>query len=500
MSELIRSVVIVGGGSAAWIAAAGLARAFRARPLDVRVVEAATTGSTSVGWWTLPSQRGIHGLLGISEPHFLQRTGATFRLGTEHHGWQGDGSAFLHAHGDIGIDLDGTPFYKYLIREARAGRAANPHAFSLAGSAARLGRFARPMGSDLTASFTYGFHVAELRYANYLRDHAQRVGVQVAAAPLADVTLTGDGRIESLHLADGSRETADLFIDCTGSEAKLISRVSADGREDWSAWLPCDRMIMAASAASESVAPVTRTQAAKAGWLWQAPLSGSVMAGHVYSGAFLDDSAARAALEQFQPGLSGEPVISRLRAGRRRHSWVGNCVALGSAAMELEPLAGAELHFAQLGLATLVELFPLRRTSTIEAREFNRLIAEHADALRDFTLAHYRAGAARPGEFWTAVRSVAAPATLADRLDLFAASGRLVMRDHETFEETDWAWLLIGSGCIPASLEIQVRDRLDRVPPGDIEAIRTRVQQLAGSMPTHDEFLRHQVASAARAG
>jgi tryptophan halogenase len=498
MSEPVRNVLVVGGGSTAWITAAGLARAFRARPLEVRIVEA-DAGTTPVGWWTLPSQRGIHGLLGISEANFLQHTGATFRLGTDHRDWQGDGSAFLHVHGDIGVDLDGTPFYKYLTREALSGRPAHPAAFSVAAMAAGLGKFARPMGSDLTASFTYGFHVEESRYARYLREHAQRLGVRLASAPLAEVVPAGDGSIESLRLTDGTRETADLFIDCTGSEARLISKVAASGRDDWSAWLPCDRMISAVATGASSPIPVTRTQAGQAGWLWKAPLSTSVMAGHVYSSAHQDDGAARAALEQFQPGL-GDLAITPLKAGRRRESWVRNCIALGSAAMELEPLAGAQLHFAQLGLAILVELFPLRRSSTAEAREFNRLVAEHADALRDFTLAHYRAGAARPGEFWTAVRGVDAPATLADRLDLFAANGRLVMRDQETFEETDWAWLLIGSGCIPTSLEIQVRDRLDRVLPRDIEAIRTRIQQLATSMPSHGDFLRHQVASVARPG
>jgi tryptophan halogenase len=499
MSEMIRRVVVVGNGSVAWIVAAGLARAFRARPLDIGVVEIEAE-PTPAGWWTLPSQRGIHSLLGINEPHFLQHTGATYRLATEHRGWQGEGSSFLHAHGDIGVELDGTPFYKYLQREARAGRPASADGYSVAGAAARLGRFARPMGSELTASFTYGFQVEESRYARYLRDHAKRLGVRVGAAPLADVVLAEDGDIQSLRLTDGSEEAADLFIDCSGSAARLLDRISAGKHDDWSAWLPCDRMISGLARGPTLAAPMTLTQASRAGWLWQAPVADGVMAGHVYSSAHLDDGMASAELRKLQPGLGEALVETPIRSGRRQESWVRNCIALGAAAMELEPLAGAHLHFAQLGLATLVELFPLRRSSRAEAREFNRLIGEHADALRDFTLAHYRAGAPLAGEFWSAVRVTAPPESLADRLDLYAASGRLVLRDHETFEETDWAWLLIGSGCVPAAQEIQILDRLERLPSRDVEALRTRVQQLARSMPTHDEFLRHQVGAAARAG
>lgn len=494
MNDSIRRVVVAGSGSVAWITAAGLARAFRARPLEVRVVET-DAELTPVGWWTLPSQRGIHALLGINEPHFLQQTGSTFRLGTEHLGWQGEGSRFLHAHGDIGVDLDGTPFYKYLQREAGAGRPASPDAFSLAGAAACLGKFARPMGSDLTASFTYGFHVEEWRYERYLREHAQRLGVSMASAPLAEVMLAESGHIESLRLADGSLETAGLFIDCSGPAARLLSRVASAERDDWSKWLPCDRMISGIATGAAANSSLTRTQAGAAGWLWQAPLAAHVMAGYLYSSAHSDDAAAHTTLDQHQPSSIGDTRVTPLRAGRRREFWVGNCVALGSAAMELEPLAGAHLHYAQLGLAGLVELFPLRSTSQSEAREFNRVMAEQADALRDFTLAQYHAGAGRPGEFWKAVRNAALPETLAERLDLYRASGRLVMRDHETFEETDWAWLLIGSGCVPAAMEVQIRDRLDRLPMRDVDAIRTRVRQLAESMPSHAEFLRHQAAS-----
>jgi tryptophan halogenase len=178
--------------------------------------------------------------------------------------------------------------------------------------------------------------------------------------------------------------------------------------------------------------------------------------------------------------------------------WVRNCVALGSAAAELEPLVGAGLHFAQLGLATLVELFPLNRASPIESVEYNRVMAEHADSLRDFTIAHYRAGRTRPGDFWNAARTCALPAELAHKLDLYAASGRIQVLDHETFEELDWAWLLIGSGCTPAAVELQVRAHLAKLTPRDVDAMRARVRQVAASMPPHAEFVRRQATPAAR--
>lgn len=503
MSREVRNIAIAGNGPEAWITAAALLRALRHQQLAVSVVDTGPASDARIGRWTLPSQRGIHALLGIAEPHFMQHTGATFKLASEHLGWQGQGSGFLHAHGEIGRDVAGVPFYRLIQREALDGRPERPEVFSVAGSAALLGRFARPMsakpmdsGSALGASFTYGFHVPEIPYTQYLQAHALRLGVRQAAAALGEVVRGETGDIQGLRLADGTLLSADLYIDCSGPQARLLG---ASEREDWSASLSCDRMWSGLGPAANDPPAVTRTVATAAGWLWRAPLAGATMYGYMYSSRFQEEASARAELQTFAPGLRGEPILARFSSGRRRQFWDRNCIALGAAAVELEPLAGADLHLAQIGLATLIELFPRDRASTIEAAEYNRLMAEHADALRDFTLAHYLAGAPRAGAFWAAVRASTPPERLAHKLDLYAANGRIHVLDQETFEEVDWAWLLIGSGCLPAAIELQTREQLAKLPPQSVAALRAQVQQIAASMPRHSEFLRHQATLAARA-
>jgi tryptophan halogenase len=500
VSAAIRNVVVAGSGPLAWIAATGLLRALRHLRLDVCVVGTGSASDARIGHWLLPSQRGMHALLGIAEPHFIHHTQATFKLATEHMGWQGGSSRFLHAHGDIGIEIAGTPFYRLMQLEALAGRAERPETFSLAGTAARLGKFARPMGEGkaLTASFTYGYHVADAPYTQYLRAHALRLGVRESGPPLADVMLSEKGAVQALRLEDGSVLAADYFVDCSGPAAKLLSRLDAGEREDWSASLPCNRMLSALAPAVNEAPPLTQTQAATAGWLWRAPLSQASMVGYVYCNRFEDEASARATLSSWAPTASGEARLARMSSGRRRRFWVRNCVALGSAACELEPLAGADLHLAQVGLATFIELFPRDPASSIEAAEYDRIMAEHADSLRDFTLAHYHAGAARSGEFWAAVRAATLPDRLVDRLDLYAASGRINLLDHEIFEEIDWAWLLMGCGRIPAAAELQIRQLGAKLGREEVGAMRTQVQRVAESMPPHMEFVRRQVTLAAR--
>jgi tryptophan halogenase len=193
------------------------------------------------------------------------------------------------------------------------------------------------------------------------------------------------------------------------------------------------------------------------------------------------------------PGTGVPRTAVKFRNGRLRRFWDGNRVSLGAAAMQLESLAGADLHFAQIGIATLIELFPFDARSEVEGIEFDRIMDEHADALRDFTIAHYRAGNPRPGGFWDATRTADLPDTLAQKLDLFRANGRIDVRDHESFEETDWAWLLLGAGVVPQSLELQVASRLEGVKADDAAALRTQIGRLASSMPPHIAFLKHQL-------
>ncbi|HEU4485952.1 MAG TPA: tryptophan halogenase family protein [Povalibacter sp.] len=489
MTGSVDHVVIVGDDASAWLAAAALKQAFRHRALDVLVVESGAAPNR-VGRWTLPSLRGLHARLGIRETDLLRRTDATFKLATEHCDWQGKGSRYLHAHGEIGTALSGTPFYKYLVDRTLTGHTEDAAEYSLAATAARAGRFARPMSTnDLTASFTYAFHLHEAAYTAYVREHALKLGVRNAHGRVAHVQIS-DARISSLQLEDGGMIDGEFFIDCSGVQGTLIDSLDDGGREDWSSWLVNDRMLSAQASAVADPPALTQTLAVDAGWLWQMPLARSRVVGSVYSSAFSsDDNAARSLISA--TGCA-EPTLMKLQQGRRRCVWRGNCVAMGETAVQIEPLAGANLHVAELGIGLLIELFPLDGDSSLEAVEYNRIMGEFADSLRDFTLAHYRAGRLREGEYWHATRQAAPPERFAQRMDQFRAGARLEMLDHEIFEETDWAWVLLGSGCVPDALELHTRSTIAGARPETFAGLRTSILRLAGSMPRHIDYVQHQ--------
>jgi len=488
-----RSVAIVGGSTTAWLCAAALKRAFQYRDLDLVVLDPGRSADDPLGRWTLASLRSIHSLLGLKESDLVRRTGATFRLGSEHRGWQGDASRFVHVHGELGINIHNAPFHEYLALRALTGRPENPEDYSLAAVAARTGKFARPMNghNPLTSSFTYGLHLDELAYCEYLREHTKRAGVSHIDAQLSDVTFRDDGHVAALVLADGRRISADYFLDCSGRQALLMNRLGRADWQDWSAWLRNDRMVSSGALAMDDPSAVTRTDATDVGWLWRIPLAQSSVAGYVYSSQFCGDNEAVRQLRHYAPCVS-EPTLCNLRQGRRARPWTRNCIAIGASAIELEPLVGADLHVAQLGVATLIELFPLDGHGATEASEYNRIIGEHADALRDFTIAHYRVGVGRSAAHWAAMRAEPLPQSLAEKLDLYCANGRIVLRDHETFDVVDWAWLLLGSGCLPDELGLHARTTLASAPVEHIAGLRVAIERLAGSMPRHMDYVRQQ--------
>ncbi|HEY6124369.1 MAG TPA: tryptophan halogenase family protein [Steroidobacteraceae bacterium] len=489
----VQNVVVVGGSPSAWLAACVLRRAFRHRDLDVLVVDPGASADAPSGRWTLPSLRGLHALVGINENDFLRQTGASYKLAVEHCDWQGPGSHFVHAHAEIGTGAETLPFYKYLLAQRLHGRAANPEDYSVGAAAARAGKFARPLsdGPALAKNFTYAFHLGEAAYLAYVRAHAAKLGVRHIAGTVAEVALREDGGIDAVILEDGARVTGGFFIDCSGAKEVLMQRLPSSGIDDWSQWLPCDRMWSGLATALPEPKALTTTVATDAGWTWSAPLANGRIAGYVYSSAIRDDDAA---MRELSAAVGGQeisaPSLRTLRSGRRREFWVKNCVALADTAVTLEPLAGADLHLAQLGIVNFVELFPLG-AGAVEAVEYNRLMGEHADALRDFTLAHYRLNR-RAGSFWNSVRAKALPDRLAHKLDLFAASGRIILLDQESFEEVDWAWVLLGSGLTPAALELQTRTLLDPVTDAQVAPMRATVQQLVASMPRHIDYLSRQ--------
>ena len=490
-SSAIRKIVIVGGGSAGWMAAAALAVAVGRRVEEIVLIESSAIGTVGVGEATLPTLRAFNASLGLDEIEFIRRTQATFKLGIEFRGWNPE-RTFFHGFSDFGPDMLGVSPHQLWLR-ARAGHDDRSYAdHSITGVAAGLGRFAPPVPNreSVLGSYSYAFQFDATAYAAFLRAFAEQRGVRRIDGRIVDVRLRpGNGFIEAIQLEDERRVSGDLFIDCSGFAALLIERSLQAGFEDWSRWLPCDRALAVPSARTGEPTPYTTSIAHKAGWQWRIPLQHRTGNGHVFCSSYIgEDEAAATLLANLDSDALAAPRLLKFTAGRRRESWKHNCVALGLAGGFLEPLESTSIHLIESGLGRLIELFPDRGFEPKLAQEYNRLMARSYESIRDFIILHYWSSR-RDGELWHYCRNMALPEALRHQIELFKARGVVALYDSGAFAEPSWVSIYFGLGVLPAGYDPMANLIDEAALTRELERRARLVRGAAQSLPMHGSFI-----------
>ncbi len=495
MSEArLANIVIVGGGTAGWMAAAALARALEF-PVSIRLIESEEIGTVGVGEATVPHLRAFNDTLGIDETEFVRAVGGTFKLGIQFVDWGRIGDRYVHGFGTIGHDYRSLPFFQYWLKLHLQGKAFALDDYSLNTAAAPAGKFFAgatdvPPESPL-AHVTYAYHFDAGLYAQLLRRHAEARGVKRIEGKVVDVALRAtDGFIESVTLDGGARLTGDLFIDCSGFRGLLIESALGTGFDDWTHWLPCDRAVAVPSEKTVAATPYTRATARAAGWQWRIPLQHRTGNGYVYSSRHVSDDEAAATLVGHLDGRAlAEPRVLRFTTGRRRKMWNRNCVALGLASGFLEPLESTSIYLIQSGIARLISMLPDRRMNPVLQDRYNAEAAFELERIRDFLILHYHATERRDSELWRYCAAMSIPETLAAKLALFRDSGRFYRESDEMFALTSWVQVLIGQRIVPAGHHPLV----DAVPDGDLvelgESVRGVIASCVAAMPAHEQFI-----------
>ena len=492
----IRRIVIVGGGTAGWMAAAGLSRIIGGLPgLSITLVESEAIGTVGVGEATIPQIVGFNRLLGIDEPEFVRETHATYKLGIEFVDWLRIGHRYVHPFGSFGLDMLGIEFHHFWLRGRELGEETPLDAYSIAAMAGKAGKMAWPrpdQPSSPLSRLSYAFQFDASRYARFLRKRAEAQGVARVEGRIVDVERDGaSGHIAAVNLESGERVEGELFVDCSGFRSLLLGQTLGVPFTDWSRWLPCDRAIAVPCELGGDHEPLTRSTARPAGWQWRIPLQHRIGNGHVYSSSHLEDEAA---LDLLLANLDGKPLAepNRLRftAGHRERMWDKNVVALGLAGGFLEPLESTAIHLVQSGIARLMALFPTTALAQAEIDRFNfESVRDYVD-IRDFLVLHYKATERGDTEFWRYCRNLDPPAGLAEKLAMFASSGRVIREHNELFTEASWLAVMQGQGVEPEGFhpvallldDAETRRRLAHIR----EVVATTVSQ----MPMQDEFLR----------
>ena len=493
----ISRIVIVGGGTAGWMAAAALGHVFRGSAMRIDLVESDQIGTIGVGEATIPEILKFNAILGIDEALFLRETKATFKLGIEFVDWEREGARYFHPFGTYGLEMEGISFHHFWLKGLRDGQRGALSDYSLAWQAADTGKFAHPAGppNSPLSTLRYAYHFDALLYAAFLRRHAQGNGVTRHEGKVGNVVRDGEGgNIVSVALEDGRTLAGDLFIDCTGFAGLLIEKTLNAGYEDWSHWLPCDSAVAVPSTRTAdgngNIRPYTRSTARKAGWQWSIPLQHRNGNGYVYSSAHLDhDEAAASLLAAIDGTVAGEVRQLRFKTGKRRKIWKRNCIAIGLSSGFLEPLESTSIHLIQSAITKLITLFPASSDDTANRKMFNTLMDSEFSTIRDFLILHYNATARNDSDFWNHVREMQVPDFLTQKRELFVHAGRIFQQEHEIFAEPSWLAVFTGQGVIPR----RYHPIADVLAPAEnrsrLAAIADAIGKTAHAMPTHREYL-----------
>ncbi len=454
-SDSVKSILIVGGGTAGWMSAAYLSRFMAGSDCTITLLESPEVGTIGVGEATIPSLVKFVRTLQLDEDEFLRRCHATYKLGIQFIDWIEKDYAYWHPFGVVGAVVKGVDLFHYWLIARRAGHDAGPYtSYSLQAQLAEAGLAPRPLqgSSPIIERGAYAYHLDAGALAEYLQEIATAAGVRHVVDHVQHVPLDERGFIDRVTTAGGGELSADLYLDCTGFKALLIEQALGDQYVDWSRQLLCDRAVVTQLPRDDATQPFTRSTALDAGWVWRIPLDNRVGCGYVYSSSHVDEETAARELLDYAAGLAGaalEPRLLKMRVGRRNDFWVKNCVSVGLASGFIEPLESTGIFFIQRSLELLTEYLPDRSFHHALSETYNRRMSAIYDDVRDFIVLHYLLNRRDDKPFWRDSRSITVPDSLRARLELYDEIGIVEPVRSTPFRETSWYCILAGGRRLP---------------------------------------------------
>lgn len=412
----IEHIVIVGGGTSGWLAAAYLARNLGSDQPDgprITLIESSEIETVGVGEATVPPVRTVIASLGLDEAEFMRATSATFKLGIRFDQWLGREAggrpdSYYHVFGEagrFGQQLQELMAPYWVIARDSIGKSFVDFSM-IEGRICDAGRGPKKTdGFQFGGPMQYAYHFDAGLLVGLLKKVGCASGVEHLVGTVKNVRLAEDGSIAALDTEEHGELTADLYLDCTGFGAYIIEKAMGVGFDSLSDKIFCDRAIACQipfTDPGQAIPPFTIATAQENGWTWDIPLSNRRGVGYVYSSRYTDDARA----EEVLAGYLGEQASNvkmrrlKMRTGLRRQQWFKNCVSIGLSAGFLEPLESTGIHILDVSLRYLVDYFPPTEKMSLAAKQFNDAMNDSYVDIIDFIKLHYALSRRTDTDFW----------------------------------------------------------------------------------------------------
>lgn len=518
MNNQVKTITIIGGGTAGWMTAAYLNKVF-GESIDIRLVESPTVSTIGVGEATFSTIKLFFDYLELDESEWMPECSGSYKLAIKFVNWNREGRHFYHPFqrheivdgfsiGEWWLKLkDNLGSYDYscftvpyLCDTQRSPRYLDGRVFDT-----KVEDYFRPekafkknMLSNLTIQYPYAYHFNAGQLATYLQKLAVRKGVTHIKDDVLDVKLTDDGSIGAVVTKEHGEIGGDLFIDCTGFRSLLLGKALNEPFISYSDSLLCDSAIalqVPRNIEKQGMNPYTTATALSAGWVWNIPLYERDGTGYVYSSAFTTAEEAEREFRKHLGSVADKCNANhiRMRIGRSRNAWVKNCVAIGLSNAFVEPLESTGIFFIQHGIEELVAAFPDRTIDPALVKQYNKARAHCVDGVREFLTIHYCASTREDTPFWKATKKdIKLSDELKERMEqwkMHFPNSRNINQHYHGFEAYSYSVMLEGLGYLPQrSLPVldHVNDSRARKTFGEISE---RANFLTATLPSVYEYL-----------
>ncbi|HEX8296984.1 MAG TPA: tryptophan halogenase family protein [Chthoniobacteraceae bacterium] len=415
---MIKSILVLGAGSAGLLAALSLRR--KLPQLTVRIVRSPEIGVIGVGEGTTPNfPQHLFDYLGISRSRFYSMAQPTWKIGvrflwgprgrfdyTFSQQMDAQWSDLPRPNGYYcGEEFSHTDLASSLMREDKV--------------------FPRQANGAPDIQPWHAFHIENKKFVEVLEAIAREDGIEFIDGKVSSAERGAAG-ISAVILEDGQRLEADFFIDASGFRSELLGKALQEPFVSFAGSLFCDRAVVGGwDRTDEPILPYTTAETMDAGWAWQIEHEHHVNRGYVFSSQAISEDEAVAEFRSKNPKAPEAPRIVKFRSGCYRRMWVDNVIAIGNAGGFVEPLEATALMIVCSHLRIVVDFLQhcaLEPTPTMRSLYNDMTHATWKD-IRDFLALHYKVNTRLNTPFWQHCRADTDLSGLAPLLEFYEENG-----------------------------------------------------------------------------
>lgn len=454
-----KKIVILGGGTAGWMAANLFAKKWTEEQVSVTLIESPDIGIIGVGEGSTPFLERFFRMIEVADADWMPQCNATYKLSIRFAGWSPGSGIEDYSHPFLSqVDHFTEHAFVTNCRTRRLGLDVNTHPDDFFINSVLVDECRGPRAPEnFPFIIGYGYHFDAGLLGQYLGKLAVERGVEHVQTRIVDVRQRDDGNIEALVDDDGQQYEADFFVDCTGFASVLMQKTLGVKFNSFKSNLFNDSAVVMPTPIPDEFRPETVSYAMSNGWCWKIPLTQRYGNGYVYSSDFISDDDAEVELRTFLGTLDSDEPVRRLkmRVGQLEKHWEKNCLGLGLSQGFIEPLEATALLLVQQAIEMFVARFEKGEFTSQYRDEYNKKVHERFEGVRDYIVAHYKLNTRDDSEYWIANReNMALSDSLRHILDVWYRRGDLVKeierQDIEThFTQLSWHCLLSGYGAYP---------------------------------------------------